>query len=88
MMYVQSHISADLAYIQGELGLEHGAQLARFSISENSTCTQREHNPLPLMKKGESDLGFPSSPRGEIVGIMTQIWHYDTGVVLHGNSIR
>ena len=30
-------------------------------------------HPLPLMTKGESDLGFPSSPKGEIVGIMTQV---------------
>jgi len=59
-----------------------------FSISDNLACTQGEHNPLPLMTKGESDLGLPSSPKGEIVGIMTQIWHYDTGVVLDGNSLR
>jgi len=35
-----------------------------------------------------SDLGLPSSPKGEIVGIMTYVWHYDTGVVLDGNSLR
>ena len=35
-----------------------------------------------------SELGLPSSPKGEIVGIMTQVWHYDTGVVLDGNSLR
>jgi len=47
-----------------------------------------EHNPLLLMTKGESDLGLPSSPEGEIVSIMTQVWHYDIGVVLDGNSLR
>ena len=35
-----------------------------------------------------SDLGLPSSPKGEIVDIMTQVWHYDTSVVLDGNSLR
>lgn len=35
-----------------------------------------------------SDLGLPSSPKGEIVGIMTQVWNYDTGAVLDGNSLR
>ena len=35
-----------------------------------------------------SDLGLPSSPKEEIVGIMTQVWHYDIGVVLDGNSLR
>jgi len=34
-----------------------------------------EHDPFPLMSKGESDLVllFPSSPMGEIVGIMIQV---------------
>jgi len=35
-----------------------------------------------------SDLGFPSSPKGEIVDIMTQVWNYGTGVVLDGNSLK
>jgi len=35
-----------------------------------------------------SDLGLPSSPKREIAGIMTQVWHYDTGVILDGNSLR
>ncbi len=35
-----------------------------------------------------SDLGLPSSPKGEIVGIMTEVWRYVTGVVLDGNSLR
>ena len=44
--------------------------------------------PLPLMSKGESDLVLlPSSPKGEIVGIMAQVWSYGTGVVLDGNSL-
>ena len=49
-----------------------GSQSIHFSISENSACTQGEHDPLPLMSKGESDLVLlmPSSPKGKIVGIM------------------
>ena len=35
-----------------------------------------------------SDFGLPSSPKGEIFGIMTQVWHYGTGVVLDGNSLK
>jgi len=53
-----------------------GAQSAHFSISENLACTQGEHDPLPLMSKGErSDLVWllPSSPKGVIVGIMIQV---------------
>ena len=53
-----------------------GAQLAHFSISEISECTQGEHHPLPLMSKRESDLVWlllPSSPKGEIVGIMMYV---------------
>ena len=52
-----------------------GAQSTHFSISENSTCTQGEHDPFPLMSKGESDLVWllPSSPKGEIVGIMIKV---------------
>jgi len=52
-----------------------GAQLAHFNISKNSACTQGEHDPFPLMSKGESDLVWllPSSPKGEIVGIMTYV---------------
>jgi len=33
-------------------------------------------------------LRLPSSPKGEIVGIMILTWLYDTGVVLDGNSYR
>jgi len=34
-----------------------------------------DHDPLPLMSKGESDLVLllPSSPKGEIVGIMIHV---------------
>ena len=32
-------------------------------------------------------LALPSSPKGEIVGIMAQVWGYGTGVVLHGNIL-
>jgi len=41
---------------------EHG----QHSRAEISACTLGEHNPLPLMTKGENDfedLGFPSSPK-------------------------
>ena len=31
-------------------------------------------------------LRLPSSPKGEIVGIMILVWLYGTGVVLDGNS--
>ena len=30
---------------------------------------------------------MPSSPKGEIVGIMILVWLYGTGVVLDGNSL-
>jgi len=52
------------------------AQSAHFSISDILACTQGEHDPLPLMSKGESDLVWlllPSSPKGEIVGIMMYV---------------
>jgi len=55
--------------LKGNMDLIIGAQSTHFSISENYACTQGEHDPFPLMKKGESDLVFPSSPKGEIVGI-------------------
>jgi len=32
-------------------------------------------------------LRVPSSPKGEIVGIMILVWHYGTGVVLDDNSL-
>ena len=74
---------ADLAYSQGE----HD----QYNRAEFSACSQGEHNPLPLMTKGENDLrilGLPSSPKGEIAGIMIQVWCYGTGVVLDGNSLK
>ena len=33
-------------------------------------------------------LRLPSSPKGEIVGIIILVWHYGTGVVLDGNSLK
>jgi len=33
-------------------------------------------------------LKLPSSPKGEIVGIMILVWHYGTGVVIDGNSLK
>ena len=45
---------------------------------------------MPLMTKGENELEIlrlPSSPKGEIVGIMILVWLYDTYVVLDGNPL-
>ena len=57
----QSEISADT---QGEYGQQ-------MEIKEENILVR----PLPLMSKGESDLVWwlPSSPKGEIVGIMFQV---------------
>ena len=48
---------------------------SQHSQEEISACPRGEHSPLPLMSKGESDLVWwlPSSPKGEIVGIMIQV---------------
>ena len=35
-----------------------------------------------------SDLGLPSSPKGDIIGIMTQVWCYGISVVLDGDSLK
>ena len=32
-------------------------------------------------------MGLPSSAKGEIVGILAQVWPYGTGVVVDGNSL-
>lgn len=81
MVLLKEHLFADLAYSQGE----HG----QHSKTEISACTQGELNPFPLMTKGEilRILVLPSSPKGEIVGIMAQFWSYGTSVVLDGNSL-
>jgi len=82
LVLLEEQLFADLVYSQGEHGQHRRAEI--------SACTQGEHNPLPLMTKGENDfedLGLPSSPKGEIVGIMVQVWSYGTSVVLDGNSI-
>jgi len=82
LVLLEEHLFADLVYSQGEHGQHNRAEI--------SSCTQGEHNPLPLMSKGENDfedLGLPSSPKGEIVGMMVQVWSFGTGVVLDGNSI-
>ena len=47
MFLIVEHLFADLAYCQGE----HG----QHSKAENSTCTQGEHNPLPLMTEGGNE---------------------------------
>ena len=65
-----------LACIKGELNqkLQHvlrGSMGSRMYIKEENILV----HPLPLMSKGESDLVWwlPSSPKGEIVGIMIQV---------------
>jgi len=43
------------------------------------------------MTKGENDfeeLGVAFKSKGGDVGILTQVWHYDIGFVLDGNSLR
>ena len=40
------------------------------------------------MSKGENILRLPSSPKGEIVGIMILVWLYVTDVVLDGNTLK
>jgi len=61
---------------KGELNkkLQHvlrGSMDNRMNIKEENILVR----PLPLMSKGESDLVWwlPSSPKGEIVGIMIQV---------------
>ena len=53
------------------------------SQAEISACTQGEHSPLPLMKKGENDskdLGVAIKSKGG------DCWHYETSIVLDGKS--
>ena len=42
--------------LRESMDLIEGAQSTHFSISENSACTQGEHDPFPLMSNGENDL--------------------------------
>ena len=74
------------ACTQGEYGQQYEQQ---YTKEENILV-----HPLPLMSKGESDLVWwlPSSPKGEIVGIMIQVLslmetHSETGTS-DGNLIR
>ena len=67
----RTYFFADLAYSQGE----HG----QHSRTEISACTRGEHNPLPLMTKGENnleDLGVTIKSKGG------DCWHYGTGLEL------
>ena len=60
-----------LPIYQGELG--------QHSRAEISACTQGEHNPFPLMSKGENDfesLGVAIKSKGG------DCWHYDRGLAL------
>jgi len=52
-----------------------------------STAEQRFQHVLrgsitlfPWWQRGRMNLRLPSSPKGAIVGIMTQVWHYSIGV--------
>ena len=64
-----------LGIYKGELNqkLQHvlrGSMDSRMYIKEENILV----HPLPLMSKGESDLVLlPSSPKGEIVGIMMHV---------------
>jgi len=64
-----------LAYTKGELN-QRFQQVLRGSM-DNIMYIKEENIlvcPFPLMSKGESDLVlFPSSPKGEIVGIMMHV---------------
>ena len=75
----------DLACIQEEHGnigtpwhIKRGRSFRNFSRHSGGVWTTKEENilvrPLPLMSKGERDLVLlPSSPKGEIVGIMMHV---------------
>ena len=79
------HIFADLTYSQGEHE-QHTSTEQRLQHVLRGSITL-----FPWWQRWGmtlSDLGLPSSPKGEIFGIMTQVWHYGTGVVLDGNSLR
>ena len=73
MVLLEEHLFADLAYSQGE----HG----QHSRVEISACTQGEHNPLPLMTKGENDfedLGVAIKSKGGDCwhcGTDLELWH-------------
>eukprot|EP00253_Pinus_taeda_P027913 PITA_27913 len=63
----------DLAYSQGEFG------------QHTKTRTQGEHNPLPLMSKGENEFEYWK------VAIKSKggdCWHYDTSLALWHNVTR
>ena len=69
-----------LAYTKGEPNqkLQHVLRGSMDNSMDSRRYTKEEHilvRPLPLMSKGESDLVWwlPSSPKGEIVGIMIQV---------------
>jgi hypothetical protein len=62
---------ADLAHIQGE-------HVLRGSITLCPWC-QRGRMKLKFLR-------LPSSPKGEIVGIMVLVWLYVPDVVLDGNT--
>jgi len=47
MVLLEEHLFADPAYNQGKHGQHNRAEI--------SACTQGEHNPFPLMTKGEND---------------------------------
>ena len=66
-----------LASTKGEI-IQRFQQVLRGSMDSGMILAKEENilvYPLPLMSKGESDLVWwlPSSPKGEIVGIMIQV---------------
>ena len=55
--------------------------------TENFSIYSGEAQPFALDDKGGEILVLPSSPKGDIVGILAQVWSYGIGVVLDGKSL-
>ena len=88
-MILNEMLVLNLSFAQGEHGwidtswhIQRGSSFRDFSRYSGGVwtaeCLSRKENilvrPLPLMSKGESDLVLlPSSPKGEIVGIMMHV---------------
>jgi len=86
IMVLNGLLVFELASAQGEHGwidttwhIQKGSPIRDFNRYSGGVWTIEGENflvcPLPLMSKGESDLVWwlPSSPKGEIVGIMLQV---------------
>jgi len=64
LVLLEEHIFVDLVYSQGEHGQHRRAEI--------SACTQGEHNPLPLMRKGDNTLkilGCHQVQRGRLLAL-------------------